>query len=226
MIKINFNIRTLIDKRDGRVIVRVRWNQKTNEVGFTTGMYAQEDKWDFLNQKAIKGTVHIIRGHKFTASEINDCINEFREEIRKVFSVYGMNNSVPTPSELKTMVNRELGRTTENIQPDKPKRASLKTLLERFLIECGNEKNWDHKCKEKYIQAYHHVTAANPSITPYNITIDCMYKLKNWYVKNDYKNRRWFFDAILCLLCNLSYPINKFIKLFSEKGLQLDLIIP
>ena len=61
MIKIQFNIRTLIDKRDNRVIVRVRWNQKTNEVGFTTGMYAQEDKWDFLNQKAIKGTVHVIK---------------------------------------------------------------------------------------------------------------------------------------------------------------------
>ena len=101
MIKIQFNIRTLIDKRDNRVIVRVRWNQKTNEVGFTTGMYAQEDKWDFLNQKAIKGTVHVINGNKFNAYDINDRICEFHEEIRKVFSIYEMNNSVPTPSELK-----------------------------------------------------------------------------------------------------------------------------
>ena len=41
MINISFNIRSLIDKRDNRVIVRVRWNHKQYEVGFTTGMYAE-----------------------------------------------------------------------------------------------------------------------------------------------------------------------------------------
>ena len=41
MINISFNIRSLIDKRDKRVIVRVRWNHKQYEVGFTTGMYAE-----------------------------------------------------------------------------------------------------------------------------------------------------------------------------------------
>lgn len=189
MIKIQFNIRTLIDKRDSRVIVRVRWNQKTNEVGFTTGMYAQEEKWDFVNQKAFKGTVHVINGNKFTAYDINDRIGEFQEEIMKVFSIFEMNNSVPTPSELKMMVNRELGRTDESRQVETPKKATLKNLLNRFLKECGNEKNWDDDCKEKYIQAYQHITAAVPSVTPYNITIDTMYKLRDWYVKNKYKNR-------------------------------------
>lgn len=189
MIKIHFNIRTLIDKRDNRVIIRVRWNQKTNEVGFTTGMYAQEEKWDFLNQKAVKGTVHIINGKKFFAYDINDRIGEFQEEIRKVFSIYEMNNYVPTPSELKTMVNRELGRIEESTQDEYPRKVSLKSLLNRFLKECGNEKNWDDDCKEKYIQAYQHITAAVPTITPYNITIDSMYKLRDWYVKNEYKNR-------------------------------------
>jgi integrase len=189
MIKIQFNIRTLIDKRDNRVIVRVRWNQKTNEVGFTTGLYAQEDKWDFLNQKAIKGTVHVVNGNKFTAYDINDRICEFQEEIRKVFSIYEMNNTVPTPSELKMMVNRELGRIEESPQTEKQKKTSLKILLNRFLKERGNEKNWDDDCKEKYTQAYQHITAAVPSVTPYNITIDTMYKLRDWYVKNEYKNR-------------------------------------
>ncbi len=189
MIKIKFNIRTLIDKRDGRVIVRVRWNQKTNEVGFTTGMYAQEDKWDVLNQQAMRNTVHVVKGKKFTASEINEQINEFQEEIRKVFSIYEMNNSVPTPSELRNAVNRQLGRIEETLDTEKPKRASFKILFNRFLKECGNEKNWDDDCKEKYEQAYMHITSAVPSVTPYNITIDTMYKLRDWYVKNEYKNR-------------------------------------
>ena len=41
MINISFNMRSLSDKRDKRVIVRVRWNLKQYEVGFTTGMYAE-----------------------------------------------------------------------------------------------------------------------------------------------------------------------------------------
>ena len=87
------------------------------------------------------------------------------------------------------MVNRELGRLEESTQVESPKKTSLKILLNRFLKECGNEKNWDDDCKEKYIQAYQHITAAVPSVTPYNITIDTMYKLRDWYVKNEYKNR-------------------------------------
>ncbi len=189
MIKIQFNIRTFIDKRDNRVIVRVRWNQKSNEIGFTTGVYAQEDKWDPINQKARNGTVHEIKGNKFTAYEINDRICEFHEEIRKVFGIFEMSNSVPTSSQMKTMVNKELGRINESTQNDVPKKTSLKIMLNRFLNICGNEKNWDDDCKEKYTQAYQHITSAVPSVTPYNITIDTMYKLRDWYVKNEYKNR-------------------------------------
>ena len=189
MIKVKFNIRTLIDKRDNRVLVRVRWNQKANEVAFVTGMYADESKWDFVNQKALKKTVHEIKGKKFPAYEINERIDEFCEEIRRVFAIYEMNNSVPTSSELKLMVNKELGRIEEVTENEKPKRVSLKDLLDRFLKEEGNAKNWDDDCKEKYTQAYQHITAAVPSVTPYNISLDCMYKLRDWYVKNGYKNR-------------------------------------
>ena len=188
MIKVKFNIRAFIDKRDHRVFVRVRWNQ-SNEVTFVTGMYAEESKWDFMNHRALKSTVHEIKGKKYPAYRINECIDEFCEEIRRVFAIYEMNNSVPTPSELKLMVNKELGRTEEVTENEKPKRVSLKDLLNKFLEEEGNVKNWDDDCKEKYIQAYQHITAAVPSITPYNITLECMYKLRDWYVKNDYKNR-------------------------------------
>ena len=96
MIKVKFNIRTLIDMRDNRVLVRVRWNQKANEVGFVTGMYADVSKWDFVNQKALKSTVHEIKGKKFPAYEINERIDELCNVIPKVFAIYEMNNSVPS----------------------------------------------------------------------------------------------------------------------------------
>ena len=81
MIEIKYNIRNLVDKRDNRVVVRVRWNNKRNEVGFTTGFYAQQEKWDIDQQKAKKGTTHQIVGRCATATEINRCLSEFKESI-------------------------------------------------------------------------------------------------------------------------------------------------
>ena len=162
MIEITFNIRAFVYGKDNRVFVRVRWN-KDNEVTFVTGMYADKSKWDLMTHRALKSTVHEIKGRKYPAYKINERIDEFYDEIRRVFAIYGMNNSVPTPSELKLMVNKELGRIEEVTESEKPKRVSLKDLLNRFLKEEGNAKNWDDDCKEKYTQAYQHITAAVPS---------------------------------------------------------------
>ena len=88
MIEVNFNIRAFIDERDNRVYVRVKWNKGTNEVTFVTGMYADKSKWDFMNHRAIKSTVHEIKGRKYPAYKTNERIDEFYEEIRSVFSIY------------------------------------------------------------------------------------------------------------------------------------------
>ncbi|MBE6305350.1 MAG: hypothetical protein E7082_05450 [Bacteroidales bacterium] len=74
MIEIKYNIRNLVDKRDNRVVVRVRWNNKR-------GFYAQQEKWDIDQQKAKKGTTHQIVGRYATATEINRCLSEFKESI-------------------------------------------------------------------------------------------------------------------------------------------------
>jgi len=96
---------------------------------------------------------------------------------------------VPTTQELKDMVNRNLGRIEEVIESKVTRKKTLAQLFEEFLRTCGREKNWDDDCKEKYVQAYHHLTASNPRITPDKITADAMYKLRDWYVANGYKNR-------------------------------------
>jgi integrase len=57
------------------------------------------------------------------------------------------------------------------------------------LDECGKEKNWDDQAKEKYTQAFQHITKANPGIRPDKITVEHMFKLRDWYIKNEYRNR-------------------------------------
>ena len=141
--------------------------------------------------KAKKGTTHYVRGMKFTYLEINEAIAEYREEIESVFDKCALKNSIPTIDELKTMVNYALGRVDAQTTPSAmtQKKKSFKEMIDLFLEECGKEKNWDDQAKEKYTQAFQHITTANPRIRPDKITLEHMYKLRDWYIKNKYRNR-------------------------------------
>lgn len=189
MIKIKYSIRPYI-KKNGQVAIRVRWNSKQYEVSFITGVYADPTKWDEDSHKAFRGTIHTIREMSYTASEINERISEFKQEIVYAFEKYSLQNSVPMQEDLKKLVNDRLGRT-EDVKAETyvAKKKTMKQMIKWFLEERGKEKNWNDHAKEKYTQAFQHITKANPGIRPDKITVDHMYKLRDWYVKNEYKNR-------------------------------------
>lgn len=55
-------------------MIRVRWNKKRLEVGFSVGCVADPEKWDNENQRARYNTSHKIGGKTYIAREINNCI--------------------------------------------------------------------------------------------------------------------------------------------------------
>ena len=191
MIKLNYSVRPYIKGSTGQVGLKVRWNNSNSVVSFFTSVWAEPDKWDQDLMKAKRGTTHYVRDMKFTYVEINEEIAEYREEIEGVFDKCALKNTVPTTDELKTMVNSALGRINVNstASMETIKRKSFKEMIDLFLIECGREKNWDDQAKEKYTQAFQHITKANPHIKPDKITIEHMYKLRGWYINNKYRNR-------------------------------------
>ena len=190
MIKINYSIWPYI-KPNGQVAIRVRWNSKQYTATFITGVYADPNKWDTDGHKAKRGTKHFIRNMEFDYSDINERISDYQQEIEIAFDRYSLKNTIPTTDELKNMVNKALGRS-DNTKKDEfipVKKKSMEQMLDWFLNECGNEKNWNDIAKEKYTQAFNHLTKANPGIKPDKITIENMYKLRDWYVKNKFRNR-------------------------------------
>ena len=190
MIQIKFSIRPYIKGSTGQVGIKVRWNQSKSEVSFFTNVWAEPDKWDSDLLRARKGTTHYVRNMKFTYMEINEAIAEYREEIEGVFDKCAIRNAVPSTSELKTMVNSALGRTEAiETQPITQKKKSFKEMIDLFLDVCGREKNWDDQAMEKYTQAFQHITSANPHIRPDKITVEHMYRLREWYIENKYRNR-------------------------------------
>lgn len=191
MIHINYSMRPYIKGSSGQVGIKVRWNQSKYEVSFFTPVWAEPDKWDYELHRAKKGTTHHVREMKFTYLEINESIAEYCQEISSVFDKCSLRNSVPTKDELKNMVNHALGRV-EQPSPyriEMVKKKTFKEMLNLFLKECGREKNWDILAIEKYTQAFQHITQANPRIRPDKITVEHMYNLRDWYIRNNYRNR-------------------------------------
>ena len=191
MIRINYSVRPYIKCSTGQVAIKVRWNNSKSEVSFFTSVWAEPGKWDQDLSRAKKGTTHNVREMKFTSIEINEAIAEYRQEIESVFDKCALKNTIPTTEELKTMVNSALGRISANAdsQNTPTKKLTFKEAVDQFLNECGREKNWDDQAKEKYTQAFQHITKANPHIKPDKITVEHMFKLREWYIKNGYRNR-------------------------------------
>lgn len=191
MINIKFSLTPYIKGNTNQVGIKVRWNQSKSEVSFFTNVWAEPDKWDTDLRRAKRGTTHIVRGNRYSYLEINETIADYKQEIESVFDECALRNTVPTPTELKQMVNTALGRV--DVNETKPvayqKKKSFKDMIDLFLEECGREKNWDDQAKEKYTQAFQHITSANPGIKPDKIMLEHMYRLREWYIQNEYRNR-------------------------------------
>ena len=114
MIEINHSCRTFLHK-NGQVMIRVRWNNRKDEIGFSVGCNADPDKWDNENQRARYNTTHKVGRKIYVARDINNRISQFLECIEESFTEYGLNSQLPTRSELKELVNEKLGRIKEEI---------------------------------------------------------------------------------------------------------------
>ncbi len=191
MKKISYNCRVFINNRN-QVVVRVRWNKKRSEVGLSTGMYADPLKWDENTQRPKRGSTHIINAEKIPSRAINERIDEFLEAIEKSFSEFAVNNVTPKTQDLRERVNEIIGRNKQKEAEEEPevlKEKTLKEIFDEFLQSGEEERGWGDKIKYKYLQSWKHLNKCVPNITIDTLTKETMQKLKNWYIKEGYKNR-------------------------------------
>lgn len=64
----------------------------------------------------------------------------------------------------------------------------MKELFSDFITVNAREKNWSNLVKEKYQQAFDHLMKAVPRLKITKINKEMMLKLRDWYVKEGYKN--------------------------------------
>ena len=174
--------------KNGQVMIRVRWNSKKNEVGFSVGYTIDPLKWDSDKQLVKSNTTHKIGGKIVYAREINNAIRSFLVCIEEVFAKYDLHSKIPTTTDLKELVNEKLGRVKqETVDEDKMK--TLKDIFSEFLLLRPQEGNWGDKIHEKYDQMWSQLSSCDPNITLETLDQSKVQELVGWYIKNDYCNR-------------------------------------
>lgn len=186
MKKTNFSTRAYVMK-NGQLMIRVRWNSKKSEVGFSVGYTIDPLKWDSNKQLVKSNTTHKIGGKLVYAREINNAIRSFISCIEEVFAEYDFNSTVPTTTDLKELVNEKLGRVKDERIEEEDK--TLADLFTEFLALRPQEGNWGDKIHYKYGQMWKQLCGCDPNITLETLNISKMQQLVKWYVKNDYCNR-------------------------------------
>ena len=208
-----YNCRVFIDK-DSQIMIRVRWNNKKNEVGFSIGCFANPEKWDGENQRAKYNTTHRLGSKMIVTRDINNRINGFLSTIESCFIEANLYKKTLTPPALKEYVNASLGR----IKIEKPEvEVKLKSLAEyfaEFMEVMPIEKNWNSVTHHKYNQMWNQVNSAIPNLKLEDIDKNMMNKLKQWYITNQYNNRTTsrqirFFKGLLNWIDINGYHIKK-----------------
>ena len=188
MKKTNFSTRAYVMK-NGQLMIRVRWNSKKNEVGFSVGYTIDPFKWDSDKQLVKSNTTHKIGGKTVYAREINNAIRCFIACIEEVFTEYSLHSELPTTTDLKELVNEKLGRAKQETSVEEGEVKTLKDIFKDFLLLRPQEGNWGDKIHEKYDQMWTQLNSCDSSITLESLDRTKMQSLLNWYIKNDYCNR-------------------------------------
>ncbi len=171
-------------------MIRVRWNNRKDEIGFSVGCNADPDKWDNENQRARYNTTHKVGRKIYVARDINNRISQFLECIEESFTEYGLNSQLPTRSELKELVNEKLGRIKEEIpvEVEEVQEKTLKNAFFEFMKLRPSENNWGEKTHFKYNQMWDHLNSFDSAISLETLDKKKLNGLKDWYIANDYHN--------------------------------------
>lgn len=173
MIEVKYNCRTSLNKRN-QIVIRVRWNKKKSEVGFSVGMRADPNKWNADTQRPQRGSTHIIGKEKIPSRIINERIDFVLEAIKNAFGEYALHDQVPSQEELKELVNEKLGRNgCGESEEDPTVDKSLEDIFKEFLCAGTEERNWTDKVHYKYEQVWKQLTSCDP-----NVTLDTLDKNK------------------------------------------------
>ena len=188
MNKTNFTTRPYITK-NGRIMLRVRWDKKKQEVGFGIGYTIDPVKWDGNRQLVKNNTTHKIKGRTVYASEINNVIRDYLVCIEEAFAECDFHSAIMTKEHLKNYVNNQICRNKNEKDNSDDEEMTLTEIFNDFMAKRPLEGSWSDNAKYKYQQMFNQLKSYDKKIELKTLTSEKLVGLSNWYIKNDYCNR-------------------------------------
>jgi len=144
------------------VPIRMRVIFAGKRIELTTGYRIDVAKWDSTKERVKNGTTNKLDQ---SASEINSDLLRYYTEMQEVFKEFEVQNTIPTPEQVKGAFNTRLNPIKEvEIKPDIPV-VDFKMAFNEFVKECGKQNNWTNSTYEKFSAVKNHLKSFKSDLT-------------------------------------------------------------
>ena len=155
-------------KKDGVLItenvpIRMRVNFASKRIEFTTGYRIDATKWDADKQRVKNGCSNKL---KQSASEINASLLEYYTEIQAIFKKFEVEETMPTPEQIKEAFNALHKPASEEPKPkEKVLPCDFFQVFDDFVEDCGRQNDWTDSTYEKFAAVKNHLTNFREGLT-------------------------------------------------------------
>ena len=144
------------------VPIRMRVIFAGKRIELTTGYRIDVAKWDSTKERVKNGTTNKLGQ---SASEINSDLLRYYTEMQEVFKEFEVQNTMPTPEQVKGAFNTRLNPIKEvEIKPDITV-VDFKMAFNEFVKECGKQNNWTNSTYEKFSAVKNHLKSFKSDLT-------------------------------------------------------------
>ena len=144
------------------VPIRMRVIFAGKRIELTTGYRIDVAKWDSAKERVKNGTTNKLDQ---SASEINSDLLRYYTEMQEVFKEFEVQNTIPTPEQVKGAFNTRLNPIKEvEIKPDITV-VDFKMAFNEFVKECGKQNNWTNSTYEKFSAVKNHLKSFKSDLT-------------------------------------------------------------
>lgn len=180
-ITITHRINRGIVVRDGRTDcqIRLRVSYRGNRMDLYTGLLIEPDKW--IDAAVIDGkktpVQQVKKGCKssqgYTATQINNALDERVQFVEKLFEEYGELEYVPTPDELRDRYN-------DRFVPGIEKKETFFTIFDQFMLRQGKDASWQSNTYQKFRTVKKHLQDYDPDLTFQRLDAEGLVKYRDF----------------------------------------------
>ena len=167
--------------REGRTDcqIRLRVTYRGNRIDLYTGLLIEPGKW--IDTAVIDGKKVPVQQVKknckssqgYTATQINNALDERVQFIDKLFEEYGEAEHVPTPEELRDRFNTKFA-------PGIVKKETFFSIFDQFMNRQGKDASWQEGTYQKFRTIKKHLENFDPDLTFQKLDADGLIKYRDF----------------------------------------------